>query len=186
MVNMFISMSLFVNSFIFYFLGQLLNTILIGVYEPLKNSQVCQVATVDKNYRHAGNGLVFKKKWAYTNVFNFHMLKVNSLVSFLHCMCDTHIVLQLKGEAHIIKAKMLWENRSEDLTKCVIEPIEAAGLETVQSVFALWTMGIVVAVVAIMVEMTILKGRATDTLESAAIGLSPLYMRKKSRSKSLS
>jgi hypothetical protein len=65
-----------------YLTGELLDTILIGVYEPLKNSHVCKVATVDRDYRHAGNGFVFKKNWAYTNIFNFHFLKVNSPVYF--------------------------------------------------------------------------------------------------------
>jgi hypothetical protein len=103
-------------------------------------------------------------------------------------MCEMRVVFQLTGEAHIIKARLPWENRAEDLTKCGIEPIEASGLEIVQSVFALWTLGIVVSVVAIMVERTILKGRSAETLESAAIGLSTLelYMTKKSRSKSVS
>ena len=61
------------------FLGELENTILVAVYEPLKNSHACKVANLHKEFRHAGNGMVFKKRWAYTKLFNYHFSKVRDI-----------------------------------------------------------------------------------------------------------
>ncbi len=56
--------------------GSLKDTVLIAIYEPLRNSHVCDVSTLDKDYRPVGNGMVFAKGWAYTELFNYHFLKV--------------------------------------------------------------------------------------------------------------
>ena len=52
--------------------------LVLGVYQPLKirPEYPCLIASVPKDYRRIGNGYIFQKDWAYTNLINFHLFKM--------------------------------------------------------------------------------------------------------------
>ena len=53
-------------------------TVLAGVYKPLKHLFLCQVATLDRDFRPIGNGMVFGKRWPYTKIMNYYFLEVTA------------------------------------------------------------------------------------------------------------
>ena len=52
-------------------------TILIGVHRPLMNLHLCQVSSLDQDFRPVGNGMVFRKRWPYTKILDYYFLEVN-------------------------------------------------------------------------------------------------------------
>ena len=52
------------------------------MYEPLKRRYPCKLTSLDKDYRAVGNGFIFRKKWPYTKIFNYHFLKARYSVPF--------------------------------------------------------------------------------------------------------
>lgn len=82
------------------FLGLLPKSVLIGVYQPLSVSQSypCQVRSLPKDFRTVGNGLVFRKHWPYTELFNHYLLEAGILTFF--------------GEWPLPNTSLSWANRA--------------------------------------------------------------------------
>ena len=52
--------------------------VLAGIYTPLKHLFLCQVATLDQDFRAIGNGMVFGKHWPYTKILNYYFMEVTA------------------------------------------------------------------------------------------------------------
>ena len=54
------------------------NTLFFGVYQPIRllPEWSCNVASVNVDYRKVSNGLIFQKNWRYTEIFNYHIIRL--------------------------------------------------------------------------------------------------------------
>ncbi len=59
--------------------------LLLAVYQPIKtyDEYPCEIMSVPRDFRKIGNGLIFQKGWAYTNLINFHLHKVRIHIHIL-------------------------------------------------------------------------------------------------------
>ena len=51
-----------------------------GVYQAITYlpEWTCKVASVKMDYRTVSNGLIFQKNWKFTEIFNYHLLKLKN------------------------------------------------------------------------------------------------------------
>jgi len=112
------------------------SAVLIAVFQPLTTheSYPCEVTSLPIDLRPRGNGLIFRKNWPYTQLFNYHLLKMH----------EEGIVNQLRKS---------WV-RARDASTCSAEAGRRpqAGLEHVVSLFMLWAVGLGIAGAVWMAE----------------------------------
>ena len=60
------------------------DTVLFGVFQSISGyggHYPCRIEAVRRSYRKIDNGMVFQKNWPFTKLFNYHLLRLVSVLS---------------------------------------------------------------------------------------------------------
>ena len=61
-------------------------------------------------------------------------------------------IFQLSWESYVQRAFKRWEATPEDTSRCGLAPVNSAGLEQTIVLFWIWTAGIIIAILFLIVE----------------------------------